>query len=617
MFDIILEITRALVLLAILAFLLRVDKDIEHGRKGWLYIKFGFLLILFGAFVDITDNFDSLNWVIVLGNTPIQAFLEKVVGYLGGFIFIAIGFWLWIPSIQAAGKAKQQLNQCTTSVDQQVHNRTAQLSAEIERRRKTEMALRQAEERHKLLYDNAPAGIVHSIVGGSMLEFNDEFAHILGYETAEDLTIFGNEQGNYDFFWRDQMNLKTLTELMRKEDRTHGIETRLNHKDGSPIWVQLDNVVLRDRNGVQFYFYCFVTDINERKLNSQRVAESEQRLKALMESMPLGIYLVDTSTQTISDINPSALTMTGYTQKELIGQPSCDKFCLKSKAFCAGLDPEGVSLLSGEVYITRKDGTEFPAIKTVAKTKILGKEYLLETFVDISEQKRIEQLKEDVDRIVRHDLKSPVIGVINASTVALMEESIQGEAREMLEIIKNKGNQILSMIGMSMAIYKMESGTFEYKPEALDFMDTVRHVLADQQEPLRNSNVSVLSRLNKQPITETSSLPMKGSSLLFQSLMANLLTNAIEASTMGQTVELDIHQEEEVTISISNHGVVPAAIRDNFFGKYITSGKSTGTGLGTYSAELITRTVGGSIAMQTSDEKNKTTITIKLPSKAT
>ncbi len=150
--------------------------------------------------------------------------------------------------------------------------------------------------------------------------------------------------------------------------------------------------------------------------------------------------------------------MTGYTKEELIGTPSCGRFCLKSETFCSGLDSNGFSLLSGEVYITRKDGTVFPAIKTVAKTQILGQEYLLETIVDISEQKRIEQLKEDVNRIVRHDLKSPVIGVINASTVALMDESTQGEAREMLEVIKNKGNQILNMIGMSMPSTKWNPG---------------------------------------------------------------------------------------------------------------------------------------------------------------
>ncbi|QJB56125.1 PAS domain-containing sensor histidine kinase [Pseudodesulfovibrio sp. zrk46] len=472
--------------------------------------------------------------------------------------------------------------------------------------------LAESERRLKLLYDNAPAGIVH---GGfnQPPEYNDEFARLLGYESAEEFATVSESKGDHSFFWHDQMDLEKLLQLMQGEARVAGLETRFKRKDGTPIWVQIDTAVLTDAKGEKQYYYCFILDIDGRKHAVERVIESEHRLKTLMKAMPLGIYLVNTESLLIEEINPAALEMTGYTRGELIGNTSCDKFCLKSEPFCGGLDPKDVSVLSGEVSITRKDGTEFPAIKTVSKVHILGEEYMLETFIDISEQKRLEQLREDVDRIVRHDLKSPVIGVINASTLALMEESIQGEAREMLEAIQVQGNRVLDMIGMSLNMYKMEAGTYEYLPEPLDLMEQIRLVLSDLEGTLRILGITVYMTIDGLATNAKSTLPTSGTPILLQSLLANLLSNAAEAASFGDTITIAITTNGDITLIIANPGAVPEEIRDTFFDKYVTSGKATGTGLGTYSARLIANTIGGDINMQTSDEKDMTTITVTLP----
>ena len=59
---------------------------------------------------------------------------------------------------------------------------------------------------------------------------------------------------------------------------------------------------------------------------------------------------------------------------------------------------------------------------------------------------------------------------------------------------------------------------------------------------------------------------------------------------------------------ISNQGSVPVAIRDNFFDKYVTSGKRNGHGLGTYSALLIAKTSGGKLRLDTTKEGETTII---------
>ena len=64
---------------------------------------------------------------------------------------------------------------------------------------------------------------------------------------------------------------------------------------------------------------------------------------------------------------------------------------------------------------------------------------------------------------------------------------------------------------------------------------------------------------------------------------------------------------------LDNSGAVPAAIRARFFDKFVTQGKDGGTGLGTYSAKLLTEAQHGSISLEVSDADNRTTITVELP----
>ena len=78
MWDIILECTRTAIIALILFFIWKIGKERSlNTQKGWGFILSGWSLILFGSFLDITDNFESLNWLIVVGDTEVESFLEK------------------------------------------------------------------------------------------------------------------------------------------------------------------------------------------------------------------------------------------------------------------------------------------------------------------------------------------------------------------------------------------------------------------------------------------------------------------------------------------------------------------------------------------------------------
>ncbi len=100
MTDIVIEVLRAIVVAGIILSLLRARHAKEVSKiSGWRTLMVGFVLIFFGTLIDITDNFERLNRFVIIGDTGVQAFLEKIVGYLLGFLLLAIGIWRWIPNL--------------------------------------------------------------------------------------------------------------------------------------------------------------------------------------------------------------------------------------------------------------------------------------------------------------------------------------------------------------------------------------------------------------------------------------------------------------------------------------------------------------------------------------
>ncbi len=110
--DIILEITRALILLGLIIYLWRAG--LNHRavwKKGGRLILLGFGLLLFGCMLDITDNLPVLNRFVIVGDTTVHAFFEKIVGFTLGFIFLTFGLISWIPMLRESSNRIDQHEQ--------------------------------------------------------------------------------------------------------------------------------------------------------------------------------------------------------------------------------------------------------------------------------------------------------------------------------------------------------------------------------------------------------------------------------------------------------------------------------------------------------------------------
>ena len=231
---------------------------------------------------------------------------------------------------------------------------------------------------------------------------------------------------------------------------------------------------------------------------------------------------------------------------------------------------------------------------------------------DITERKQMEQIKDDVGRILQHDLVSPLNPIVSLPQLLMDDTNITADQRRILDMISRAGMRMLNMIRLSLNLYKMEQGSFEFTPEPVDLVGTFRDIMADLSERTRARKVLVRIVLNNRPILPRETFWAMAEPNLCYSMFSNLVLNAIEASPQGGVVTIDLAHNGRARAAIHNEGVVPSEIRDTFFEKYITRGKTHGTGLGTYSARLIAMTLGGDIGMETSEEAG-TILTVELP----
>jgi signal transduction histidine kinase len=105
-----------------------------------------------------------------------------------------------------------------------------------------------------------------------------------------------------------------------------------------------------------------------------------------------------------------------------------------------------------------------------------------------------------------------------------------------------------------------------------------------------------------------------GDAMLTYSLLNNLIKNACEAAPERTRVIATLYAGSPLRIEIVNKGAIPEPIRERFFDKFVTDGKSGGTGLGTYSARLLARAQYGEVAFAVDDELQTTTLIVSLPS---
>jgi len=540
MFDIILEITRFIIISAIIFYLhASGSKENIRQHEGWRYITAGFVLILFGVFVDITDNFPALNRFIIIGDTPYQAFLEKVIGYLLGFFLLAIGLWKWMPSIIKLKETENRLKKFHKVLEQKVEERTAELN-------ESNISLKQAKDalkNEKTFIDN-----ILDTMTDAFLVVDLENKILRWNKTVNQVTGYSNEEISLmqpiDFFsGEDVQRVIDNIGIVLQEGHVSN-QASVVTKEGKSIPYEFTGDLFRDHEGNPLSICVVGRDITERVHAEKAVQKSKEKHRDLIENINEVIFTVD-KTGLLTYVSPAVEPLLGYSPSEIIGKQIQGVIYKEDLQFVMGRFQKALSgiKIPTEYRVYKKSGKicwVYSSSKPIFDEKgICGLQGVL---TDINVRKQAEEEKRGLEKKlarsqkmealgllaggVAHDLNNVLSGVINYPELLLMTLPAESPMRKSLQAILNSGLKAAAIVQDLLNLTRRGVNV----NEVLNLNDIISdHLRSPEHKKIINHHPGVDIETNLEPEL----LNINGSPVHLKKAVMNLFSNAAEALSGG------------------------------------------------------------------------------------
>jgi two-component system sensor kinase FixL len=268
-------------------------------------------------------------------------------------------------------------------------------------------------------------------------------------------------------------------------------------------WIELSAFPLKDHNGNIIGVIEYVKDITKRKRTEETLRDSEARFRIILDNILTGVFIINPENHTIVYANPIAARLIGTSREQLVGSQCNKHICPAEDGQCPITDLKQ-NIDSMERILLTANGEKRQIIKTVVTIMLDGKPHLLESFVDITEQKKAEQamekLNKDLEKIIAelsrsnrqlqdfvhiaaHDLKTPVrgIGTLADWLISDYGNKLDEHGKEQIRLLKNRVTRINKLIDGMLQFSKIVRAQDQEKPVNLN--DLLNNLVLESNVP--------------------------------------------------------------------------------------------------------------------------------------
>lgn len=330
-------------------------------------------------------------------------------------------------------------------------------------------------------------------------------------------------------------------------------------------------------------------------------ADLALRQKAILDSAMDGILTLNPS-GTIESANAATLRMFGYAEGEIVRRDVGMLLASKPPIGMVAERLREMNIQAGsggsaeEILACRSDGSEFPAEVALTATRLNEGLRYVGVIRDVTERKRVDQLKSDFVSTVSHELRTPLTSI--AGALGLLGGGGAGQlgerAERLIAIAHNNADRLVRLINDILDIEKIESGKMPFNNRELDLKAAVSGSIEENRGFAAKYDVKVSFSAPMTPM-----LVHADHDRLAQ-VITNLLSNACKFSPPGGTIDVSIVRNGRFhRVTIADHGSgIPDEFRDRIFSKFAQADSSSsrekgGTGLGlSIVAEIVKRLDG-------------------------
>ncbi len=413
-----------------------------------------------------------------------------------------------------------------------------------ELKRNAEDKIYETTEVFRQTVEAAPDSITITRVGsGEFIHVNEAFVKITGYSKAD---IVGKSPREIGLFhhWEER---NSMMKRLIADGEVNGVEIEFIRKNGELIHT-LYSGRLVNFNGEECVV-SVVTDITERKKSEKNILRSRENLQAILSSMPFGVVLVGAD-KTIKKINEAALKIIGYENEEdVIGRRCHDIMCPSEEDHCPILD-FNEQIDRSEKYVVARDNRKIPVLKSAIRIMLDDQPVLLETFFDITDLKKAEKEKKELELQlqramkmeaigtlaggVAHDLNNILAGLVSYPELLLMDIPEDSHLRSPVLTIKKSGEKAAAIVQDLLTLARRGVSAMEVvNPNKIieEYLKSPEHQVLLSNNPGVKVKVSLDDEI----------FNIKGSVVHLSKTIMNLVSNAAEAMQGGGEIKISTH----------------------------------------------------------------------------
>jgi PAS domain S-box-containing protein len=365
---------------------------------------------------------------------------------------------------------------------------------------------------------------------------------------------------------------------------------------------------------------AYARDVSERRAAQEAVRESERQFRLLVNGVrDHCLFMVDTNGVVIN-WNAGAERLTGYAAADAVGRHARFLRTEEEQASGAWERTMEQALQKGRMEVqgwrARKDGSHFWA--DVVLDAVRDDDGNLLSFAviirDISEHKRIEQLKNEFVSTVNHELRTPLTSI--AGSLGLLAGGAGGQlpegAARLISIAHANCQRLIRLINDMLDVEKIQSGKMNFEMTRLSLSDVARRSLDSLQGLSAHARVGI-------ELSAEGPSDIRGDSDRLMQVITNLVSNAVKFSPPDGCVHVAVVEAGRlVRLQVRDDGPgIPDEFRARIFSKFSQADSSDtrqkgGTGLGLVIAKEIVDRHGGRLWFE-SDIGKGTTFYVDLP----
>lgn len=264
---------------------------------------------------------------------------------------------------------------------------------DITERKRMEEALRRSEEKYRNILENIDDGYYEIDLAGNFTLVNDEISRHLLYTREELIGMNGRRYMDEETF---QALTRHYLELYRTGKRIQKYAFEIIRKDGTRGFSEISVALIRDDRGNPIGFRGISRDVTERRQMEERIRQSEERYRTIIEQIEDGYFETDLRGH-LTFVNEAECRNLGYSREEIIGMNHHQYADEKNAALLFnlfyGVYKTGIPVRAQAIELIKKDGARhFDEISVALIRNAKGEPTGFRGIArDITERKQLEE----------------------------------------------------------------------------------------------------------------------------------------------------------------------------------------------------------------------------------